>query len=322
MQITVACPRCKQSIAVADKMAGSYAACPYCNGRFWIPENADDDPPQPGPAPLATPPAGAAPAPSPAAPPAKPTAPAPTKKVARFVTAEAAQSTLNLAENGKLPELHLEEAAKAKSQQDGVTVNPLVLLGLVCLSVVSSVLLVFYTPEQETSSHSSRQAEARRIIEMEYFADLDSPAPRQPYQILLREAQRAYARGDRETERRLLHRGARSIEGRAERLRGHDRQPHTRRDTHPADQHPLERRLMQPAERYEIVNTIASGDFATVYRAETASWDARSPSSRSTNSSSPTRGSWSDSGARPNCWLPFSIPTSSRSTTSSGPAGG
>jgi hypothetical protein len=206
MQITVACPRCKQSIAVADQLAGSYATCPYCNGRFWIPENADDDPSLPGPPPVAKPPAGAAPVPSPVVPPAKPTAPASAKKVARFVTAEAAQSTLNLAENGKLPELHLEEATKAKSQQSGVTVNPLVLLGLVCFSVVSSVLLVLYTPEQETASHSSRQAEARRIIEMEYFADLDSPAPREPYQILLRAAQRAYARGDRQTERRLLHR--------------------------------------------------------------------------------------------------------------------
>jgi len=211
MQITVACPRCKQSIAVADKLAGSYATCPYCSGRFWIAENADDDSPQPGPAPMATPPSTA---PSPAAPPAKPMIPAmakpmipaAAKNVARFVTAEAAESTLNLAENGKLPELRLEEATKAKSQQDGVSVNPLVFWALICLGMVSSVVLILLPPEQEPASHSLQQAEARGIIERDYFADLDSPAPREPYQILLREAQRAYARGNRDAERRLLHR--------------------------------------------------------------------------------------------------------------------
>ncbi|NQT17835.1 MAG: hypothetical protein HQ582_34095 [Planctomycetes bacterium] len=206
MQITVACPRCKQSIAIAAQLAGSYATCPYCSGRFWIAENTDNGPPQPESAPRAAPPAGSAPIPSPAAPPPKPASSAPAKKVARFVTAEAAESPLNLAENGKLPELHLEETAQEKSQESGVAVNPLVLLGLVCLSVVACIFLVLYTPEGQTSSRSSGRAEARRIIEMEFFADLDSPAPREPYQILLREAQRAHARGDRETERRLYHR--------------------------------------------------------------------------------------------------------------------
>lgn len=45
---------------------------------------------------------------------------------------------------------------------------------------------------------------ARRVIEEEFFSNLDSPAPRDRYQIYLRDAQRAYARGDRVTERKLF----------------------------------------------------------------------------------------------------------------------
>ena len=151
-----------------------------------------------------------APGPTSPAPPAQP--PRQRKKVARFITAEAAQSTLNLAENGQLPELQLQESMQAKAKQEkGVTVHPLVLLGLLCLSVVTSVLLVLYEPEQGTSSQSAAKERARFVIMDEYFADeehftLDNPPPLEPYQVYLREAQRAYSRGDRETERRLYRR--------------------------------------------------------------------------------------------------------------------
>jgi hypothetical protein len=43
---------------------------------------------------------------------------------------------------------------------------------------------------------------ARRVIEEEYFSSLDSPEVRDRYQVFLRDAQRAYARGDRVAERK------------------------------------------------------------------------------------------------------------------------
>jgi len=267
MPITVTCPRCKQSMAAASKLAGSYVTCPRCSGRFWVPENVGDEPSgsavlppgsaapgapsgnpsdstRPGPPHASAPPAvqplpnlssGSLTKPIPRAPPppgsrakrapasgrpgatsdtvAVPAAglPAQTppsgKKVARFITAEAAQSTLDLAENGKLPGLRLEETTYANTKQEkGLTVNPLVLLGLICLSIVSSVFLVLYEPERQTPSHSARKDRARLDIAGDYFANFDSPGAQEPYQVLLREAQRAYARRDYETERRLYRR--------------------------------------------------------------------------------------------------------------------
>jgi len=141
-----------------------------------------------------------------------PDASRPGKKVARFITAEAAQSTLNIADDGRLPELQLQESTQAKpGEAGGSTVHPLVLLGLVSLSVVASVLLVLYEPRQETLPRSTAKQDARDVIVSEYLADeehlkLDNPPPLEPYQTYLREAQRAYWRGDYATERRLYRR--------------------------------------------------------------------------------------------------------------------
>jgi hypothetical protein len=124
--------------------------------------------------------------------------------VARFITAEAAQSTLNLAPDGKLPELHLQETGQARAKDEkGTTVHPLVLLALLSLSVVACIVLVLIEPEASSSSDSAAKQNARRVIADHYFANRDAPGPKEPYQVLLREAQRAYARGDYQEERRL-----------------------------------------------------------------------------------------------------------------------
>jgi hypothetical protein len=287
MQITVTCPRCKQSMTTHSRVAGSYAICAHCNGRFWIPEDAAHDASQPAeptdPAkpdrrrhrrrapnalPRAAPPAAASrktvagllhkpivPIPQPtggsadrppqrapvepqaepsppgavtpfraapgaAGPPATPArqaAPAanepglpvavPAKRVARFITADAAQSTLRLAEDGRLPELRLQESGQGKAKpQKGLTVNPLVMLGLLCLSVTASVVLVLIEPAPSGSADSSGKAAARQVIARHYFSDAESSRPDKPYQLLLREAQMAYARGDYRKERELYQR--------------------------------------------------------------------------------------------------------------------
>jgi hypothetical protein len=133
-------------------------------------------------------------------PPPPPTSPPPppiqNKKVARFITAEAAQSKIEPAEDGNLPELHLREGKKSETLEEGLsTVNPLVLLAAVSMSVVLSVVLVLADMQDETPSNDRSKEHARW--------DPDSAKPLKPYQVYLRQARQAYTRGDRKSERRL-----------------------------------------------------------------------------------------------------------------------
>ncbi|MEN6493287.1 MAG: hypothetical protein ABFD16_03270 [Thermoguttaceae bacterium] len=247
----VECPRCKQSLSVADKMAGTSVICPYCNGRLLVPQNLSA---RTGPAPEmavpplrgASPPAAPAPAageaakspgaeappvvcasplpgavvpvpqsvqvprPQPPTPAPRPTnvplsppASAPPRKVARFITAEAARSPLTLSADGKLPDLHLTESnQRGAKQEKPVRRNPLVLLGAVCLSVVASAMLAFMDVSPPPSQHNKAKQAARRVLEEDFFSDLGT-ASRPQYQLDLRDAQRAFARGDHATERKL-----------------------------------------------------------------------------------------------------------------------
>ena len=225
-------------MAVPRKKAGSYVNCPSCGGRLWVPEDMPKQlsdsavipiavppvatPPPAGPpgaqpppgstmsmrnTPLGTPPSESAPAPptgpSSAPPPTTPDRPqADPRKVARFVTADAAQSTLKPSEDGKLPELHLNEGRKPESKQArSKTIHPLVLLGVLLMSVALSVLLVVMDTESHSTSTDAKAA-ARIRIQDNYFAGYGNQ-PIEPYQQYLREAQRAHSRGDFKTERRL-----------------------------------------------------------------------------------------------------------------------
>ncbi len=265
MPIKLDCPRCKNPLAVPSKKAGSYATCPRCQGRFWVPDDAQEtfkEPEEPGvlaagpsapsssraaapgsaaaaPStslavpPGAAPPAGARvpgaalpatpkPVPLPAAPlPSVPAAPAPAvgpvalpagaapaRKVARFITADAAQSSLKPAPDGKLPELKLGEAAEeASGKQPGSRgMHPLVLFALLAISVAASIVLVLVPTESAVPTKTLEREEARKIIETEYFRELDEDAPPRPYQLLLREAKLARARGDYRRERDVYRR--------------------------------------------------------------------------------------------------------------------
>jgi hypothetical protein len=153
------------------------------------------------PAPLA---AGAAPPPPVVA--ANATLVAPGRKVARFVTADAAESALKPADDGKLPELQLRDAGEKSPREAGrKSMNPLVLFGLLTMSVVISVALVLAPSGPSEPGKSKARLEARRIIREEYFSDMDSPeqSPSKSYQRCLREAQSAHSRGDYKTEKKL-----------------------------------------------------------------------------------------------------------------------
>ena len=184
MAVRTQCPRCKQPLSVPNKLAGSYASCPRCQGRFWVSKDAPLDPSVSDSVgiavgkyadvdakrPLATPPVAApirpgdrrlrplpgpptsrrrprrrrraaagsaaavlslgnalAPPAAPSCPPRcrrsmarrprRPPPPPQARKVARLVSAEAAQSTLKLAADGQLPHLQLQEGDKKDKGQ-------------------------------------------------------------------------------------------------------------------------------------------------------------------------------------------------------------
>ncbi len=219
MPFLIDCPRCKSPLSVPGKKAGSYVICPQCKGRLWVPKELEQEAagsasaaPPAGP-PLARPPGVSSPGdrgagpPLPANPlvPSPPPVPAPARprKVARFISAEAAQSSLKLAEDGKLPELRLLEAGEAAAKESGPRrSNPLVLFGVLSLSAVVCLVLVLLPAETSPSANTREKQRAREMIEKEYFAEMDQ-LPHYSYQFLLREAQRAHLRGDYKLEREL-----------------------------------------------------------------------------------------------------------------------
>ena len=76
------------------------------------------------------------------------------------------------------------------------------MLGVLSMSIVLSVVLVLLDVVSPTATGSQYQDAMRRKIEAKYFGSegMENRAP-EPYQVLLRDAQRAYTRGDRKTER-------------------------------------------------------------------------------------------------------------------------
>jgi len=135
--------------------------------------------------------------------PATPQAP-PGPKVARFISAEAARSTLKLAEDGQLPELHLRDGdQQEKTHEKSKSVRPLVRICVLSLSVLLSIAMVLMDTGPQSASKSQLRDEARQLIEENYFGSPQGKTPLEPYQKLLREAQREYDRGDYKAEREL-----------------------------------------------------------------------------------------------------------------------
>jgi len=153
------------------------------------------------PQPAAVPAPAPTPAGTPPAPPVTPPVPAGRggSKTARFVSAEAAQSSLKLEEDGKLPELLLrEDQQKEKRERKSSSLNPLVLLGLLSLSVAASigVALVDVEPVRNQGTGSVRQTIEESFFPREGMSPLG-------YQEYLMRAQRAHTRGDFPLERKL-----------------------------------------------------------------------------------------------------------------------
>jgi hypothetical protein len=124
--------------------------------------------------------------------------------VARFITSEAVQSTIQPSADGKLPELRLTGGEEAEgSKAKGAGVSPLLLLGALCLSVALSVVLVMVDINPQDSSSFRKKQAARMVIDAEYSSNIDDKQPLERYQVYLRQALQAHAQGDRAAERDL-----------------------------------------------------------------------------------------------------------------------
>jgi hypothetical protein len=228
MAVKTQCPRCKQPLSVPSKLAGSYANCPRCQGRFWISKDAPADgaaseavnmpagtltlTQAPAAQPAATPavpprpyfpsvtPLAPEPAPQPVVGP--PTPPPQVRKVARLVSADAADSSLKIAADGQLPNLQLQDIDKKdKGQGNSRSIPPLVLIGVWVFSVVMSIaIFMFSGNNSDVDALTAERARAMKEIEQQYFGD-PARGALLPHQRLLRAAQQARAREDYKAEK-------------------------------------------------------------------------------------------------------------------------
>ncbi len=114
--------------------------------------------------------------------------------VAKFITDRPGDPLVRLGADGHLPELTLEEATanQTSPQTSATNSNPLVLYGLLTCSLVFSVGLLLIEP---AGSHrpAGDTSSARSVLEQHYG---DTDAELLPYQVQLRQALVAHARGD------------------------------------------------------------------------------------------------------------------------------
>lgn len=113
-------------------------------------------------------------------------------KVARFIAAVSQDSTVQLTAEGKLPELSLAEATAKKPKTSESNTSPLVLGLVLCVSTLASILLLVADFKGSGSDETSVQ-QARESI-AGYYTSYSGKLL--PYQVLLREAQRAADRRD------------------------------------------------------------------------------------------------------------------------------
>lgn len=212
MPLSVGCPGCATQLVIAEEFVGQVLACPKCQTQFQVaPPDAASQPAPPvsEPAPSPAEPGGA-----PAAPrwrdsvgpsggfklndPAEAAARAPAV-VPRFIAADPSVPSVQLAQDGKLPGLALVEAqARAKRPVEGEQKSrPVLLTVALAVSMLLSVWLSL-TDFSGTGDAADQAAEARRTIAGFYK---DDGHALEPYQLLLREAQRANSRGDLAGER-------------------------------------------------------------------------------------------------------------------------
>jgi hypothetical protein len=145
------------------------------------------------------------------APTAKTASPQRAAQPARFIAAQATDTTIQLGQDGQLPTLVLQEGkAKQEVEEDAQRSNPILLAVVFGFAVVSSIALLLINPQVQRSERPDKQ-QARELIEDHYIKDKAHILPER-YQQELRRALQAYNNEDYATERthyrnvvRLLH---------------------------------------------------------------------------------------------------------------------
>jgi len=139
--------------------------------------------------------------------PPSPPAPATTRrepKQARFVSADATKTRIQLGGDGQLPELTLMdgEPGEKKIEEENQSSSPWLLIGVLFSSFVICIAMLFLDVGPDKSGEETK-AKVRGKIEKHYIGE----APQlEEYQLLLRRALQANTRGDYRTERRLYRR--------------------------------------------------------------------------------------------------------------------
>jgi len=122
-----------------------------------------------------------------------------SRSVARFITDQPGDPLVKLGEDGQLPELALSEGPTREQKEKAVQqTNPLFVYGLVALSFCLSVGMLLMDLDPAGKRTAGRQRAQRDIVAF-YGEDSQTLAP---YQQLLREAQLAHSRNDREAEQK------------------------------------------------------------------------------------------------------------------------
>lgn len=115
-----------------------------------------------------------------------------TPVVAKIIQQETVEPKLT--KDGKLPTLLLADEEKPRaSEKGGLKSNPIVIGLLICFSLVSSAGMLFLI---ESGHPEAKQEVEEARIDVVRFYQVREDQELQPYQRELREAQRAYSRGD------------------------------------------------------------------------------------------------------------------------------
>lgn len=215
MPIRLQCPDCRHPLAVPSKFRGQQVDCPKCRAKFTVDATGDEesgtyDALQPE-GPIANgsrsgelPSLHLADGPRPV--PVRPVPVAVSSRKVQFIAQETAETPLKPDKEGRLPELalsdselHREDLAEEKES------NPAVLVSVLAVSFMLSLLLLFADFEGGESVNMGAD-EARDRIAQEYFHNESPQALLADYQLYLRRAQRAHARGDLNEERQWYRR--------------------------------------------------------------------------------------------------------------------
>lgn len=128
----------------------------------------------------------------------------PRKKVARLILTETAEPKWNLAPDGSLPNLRLEERTEGEREKEKKrSSSPLLLILVLSGSLLTSLILLFVDTSSIGQGTAEQKLQARQILAAEYYSHLNPNQPLAEYQRLLREAHWAHSRGDLKREKEL-----------------------------------------------------------------------------------------------------------------------